>query len=65
MALRAAGAFLTGIDFTMSLFIAGLAYSPATLDAAKLGILGGSTISAVIGLSMLVVLTSREQSALR
>lgn len=61
----AAGAFLTGIGFTMSLFIAGLAYSPATLDAAKLGILGGSTISAVIGLSMLVVLTSREQRALR
>lgn len=37
----------------------GLAYSPAKLDAAKLRILGGSTISAVIGVAMLVVLTSR------
>src|SRR5690606_28346509 len=52
-----AGAFLTGIGFTMSLFIAGLAYAPATLNAAKLGILSGSVCSAAIGLLMLVWLT--------
>jgi NhaA family Na+:H+ antiporter len=63
--LLAAGAFLTGIGFTMSLFIASLAYSPAALDAAKFGIPGGSTISAVIGLGMLVVLTSRGRIAHR
>lgn len=55
----AAGAFLTGIGFTMSLFIAGLAYTPATLGAAKIGILAGSTISAVAGITLLLWLTSR------
>ena len=59
----AAAAFLTGIGFTMSLFIAGLAFSPATLDAAKLGILAGSSISAAIGLAMLVWITSRKRIA--
>ncbi|KXF76423.1 sodium:proton antiporter [Paramesorhizobium deserti] len=58
----AAGAFLTGIGFTMSLFIAGLAYAPAMLDAAKLGILAGSVFSALAGLAMLVWLTSRGQT---
>ncbi|WP_299938315.1 Na+/H+ antiporter NhaA [uncultured Nitratireductor sp.] len=57
-----AGAFLTGIGFTMSLFIAGLAYAPAMLDAAKLGILAGSIFSAVTGLAMLAWLTSRERA---
>jgi NhaA family Na+:H+ antiporter len=55
--LLAAGAFLTGIGFTMSLFIAGLAYAPAMLNAAKLGILAGSVVSAVPGLAILVWLT--------
>jgi Na+:H+ antiporter, NhaA family len=53
----AAGAFLTGIGFTMSLFIAGLAYTPEMLNAAKLGILAGSVCSAAIGLSILIRLT--------
>lgn len=52
-----AGAFLTGIGFTMSLFIAGLAYTPELLGVAKLGILAGSVCSAAIGLSMLAWLT--------
>lgn len=51
------GAFLTGIGFTMSLFIAGLAYAPEMLNAAKLGILAGSVCSAAIGLLMLAWLT--------
>lgn len=56
----AAGAFLTGIGFTMSLFIAGLAYAPAMLNAAKLGILVGSLCSAAIGILVLVWLTRRK-----
>lgn len=49
----AAGAFLTGIGFTMSLFIASLAFEPAILNAAKLGILSASAFAAVIGSLML------------
>lgn len=56
----AAGAFLTGIGFTMSLFIAGLAFEPAMLNAAKLGILSASAISALIGTLILVRLTMRD-----
>ena len=37
----------------MSLFIAGLAYSPTMLDAAKVGILDGSVVSAAAGLLVL------------
>ena len=41
---------LAGIGFTMSLFIAGLAFSdPATLQLAKVGILGASLVSGVAG----------------
>jgi NhaA family Na+:H+ antiporter len=54
----AAGAFLTGIGFTMSLFIAGLAFEPAILNAAKLGILSASIFAAVIGSLMLFRLAS-------
>jgi NhaA family Na+:H+ antiporter len=47
----AGGGCLAGIGFTMSLFIAGLAFpgQPELLDPAKLGILLGSVISAVLG----------------
>jgi len=45
---------LAGIGFTMALFIAGLALDAAALDAAKVGILGGSAVSAVLGLAILV-----------
>ncbi|WP_434679202.1 Na+/H+ antiporter NhaA [Pseudomonas sp. R1-18] len=42
---------LAGIGFTMSIFIASLAFSdPALLAAAKLSVLSASTIAAVIGL---------------
>ena len=41
---------LTGIGFTMSLFIAGLAFkNPALLDLSKIGVLTGSIISGVLG----------------
>ncbi|MEZ5157006.1 MAG: Na+/H+ antiporter NhaA [Solirubrobacterales bacterium] len=47
-------AALAGIGFTVSLFIAALAYDdPLLVDAAKLGILGGSVVSAAIGVAIL------------
>lgn len=57
-----AGALLTGIGFTMSLFIAGLAYAPAMLDAARLGILTASVASAAAGLLALAWLTAGRRS---
>ncbi|MGE3473358.1 MAG: Na+/H+ antiporter NhaA, partial [Vicinamibacterales bacterium] len=47
-------AWIAGIGFTMSLFIAGLAYgaSPA-FDAAQVGIIAGSIVAAAIGVLVL------------
>ena len=43
-------AWLGGIGFTMSLFIAELAFDGTTLlDSAKIGILSGSIVSGMIG----------------
>ena len=43
-------AALAGIGFTISLFIAGLAFDdPALIDAAKIGILGGSLLASLLG----------------
>jgi NhaA family Na+:H+ antiporter len=61
--LLAGGGLLTGIGFTMSLFVAELAYEPALLVAAKIGILAASVASAVAGLLMLIWLTSRKRQA--
>jgi len=47
-------AVLTGIGFTMSLFIGSLAFAdPAAANAVKLGVLGGSVLSAVLGFCVL------------
>jgi NhaA family Na+:H+ antiporter len=49
------GACLAGIGFTMALFIAGLALEePAMLASAKIGVLGGSVLSAALGTSLLL-----------
>lgn len=45
---------LGGIGFTMSLFIAGLAFEDKLLDSAKIGTLAGSTISALAGYFLLL-----------
>jgi NhaA family Na+:H+ antiporter len=55
---------LAGIGFTVSLFIADLAFSePSHLDAAKIGILGGSAVAAALGIAALAALSRRARSA--
>ncbi|MBR0643876.1 Na+/H+ antiporter NhaA [Roseomonas hellenica] len=51
--MLAGGGLLAGIGFTMALFIADLAFQGALLQAAKLGILAASVISAAGGLTLL------------
>jgi NhaA family Na+:H+ antiporter len=54
-------AWLAGIGFTMSLFISQLAFgAPKLVEEAKLGILLGSALSAVIGLVWLYMAGSRS-----
>lgn len=49
-------ALLCGIGFTMSLFIGGLSYaSDIYLDEVKLGVLGGSLLSGIIGAVVLSI----------
>ncbi len=54
--------FLAGIGFTMAIFIASLAFasSPEYIDAAKIGILIGSFISAIIGYVILRSASNEE-----
>ena len=52
--------FLAGIGFTVSIFIAGLAFTvPAYENAAKLSILIGSVASALIGTAVLLKVPRR------
>ncbi len=54
--------FLAGIGFTMAIFIASLAFAnnPIYIDSAKIGILIGSLISAVIGFTILRLKTKKR-----
>jgi NhaA family Na+:H+ antiporter len=55
-------AVICGIGFTMSLFIGGLAFAndPHLLDATKVGVIGGSICSAIVG-TYLMRRTFRDQ----
>ncbi|HYD01522.1 MAG TPA: Na+/H+ antiporter NhaA [Phycisphaerales bacterium] len=63
-AMLHAAAWIAGIGFTMSLFIANLAFPGAThpsqLDHAKIGVLAGSTVAGLIGLALLWHATRRR-----
>ena len=50
---------LGGIGFTMSLFIAGLAFEGALRDDAKIGILAGSALGGVAGALLLLAFLPR------
>lgn len=51
---------LAGIGFTVSLFITGLAFGdPATVDAAKIGVLLGSVVAALAGIALLLLAARR------
>jgi len=50
---------LAGVGFTMSLFIAGLALEGNLLTAGKVGTLLGSTVSAALGLGLLLAFLPR------
>jgi NhaA family Na+:H+ antiporter len=53
---------LAGIGFTMALFIAALALEPSLIDEAKVGVLAGSAVSAILGLALLVTLPKRARA---
>lgn len=50
---------LTGVGFTMSIFIATSAFEGPQLDAIKLAIFSGSVLSALVGVSVLVLSENR------
>ena len=54
------GGMLGGIGFTMAIFIAGLALEGQLLNHAKIGIMIGSLLSAVLGM-MIIVLSGRQR----
>ncbi|TLG73712.1 Na+/H+ antiporter NhaA [Methylocystis sp. B8] len=60
--LLASGSLLTGIGFTMAIFIAELAFEPHFVDSVKIGVFSASLTSAAAGFLTLAWLTSsREQ----
>lgn len=59
----AAAGVLAGIGFTMSLFIAGLALNDLLLDPAKIGVLVASTICGALGMTLLVWLLPKSETA--
>jgi Na+:H+ antiporter, NhaA family len=65
--MLAGGSALTGIGFTMALFIADLAYPAELLNSVKLGVLAASATSAMLGMLVLALLTrvGREAAPVR
>jgi NhaA family Na+:H+ antiporter len=55
------GGFLSGIGFTMALFISGLALSGSVLQTAKVGVLGASLLAAVAGMAFLVAVLPKPE----
>ena len=53
---------LTGIGFTMSLFVGNLAFADYanTMDGVKIGVLAGSFLSALVGYFMLLIFTKKK-----
>lgn len=60
--MLAAGSLLTGIGFTMALFIADLAFDAGLINSAKLGILAASAVAATSGVLALIWLTTPVRS---
>jgi NhaA family Na+:H+ antiporter len=52
-------ALLTGIGFTMSLFIGSLAVPPGQMDGVRFGVLAGSLASALAGVAVLLAIRPR------
>jgi NhaA family Na+:H+ antiporter len=57
------GGLLTGIGFTMALFICGLALDAEFLDAAKVGVLAASVVAAVLGMLVMTQLLPKRGDA--
>jgi len=53
---------LTGIGFTMSLFVGNLAFADylSEMDGVKIGVLAGSFLSAIVGYFMLLIVTQKK-----
>lgn len=60
--LLAAGSLLTGIGFTMSLFVAELAFQPSLLVPIKMGIMVASLTSMTLGITALFYLTRKRKA---